>query len=101
MGFISKSIFEDIMLFIVLENRFPDIEQLSGPQNEASFGILNRENVFAINRIPVLSISLPRIISKRVSLSKKCHCGSRCPFNSLVMSHNRELHTRGILKTAK
>ena len=101
MGFISKSIFEDILLFIVLENRFPDIEQLSGPQNEALFGILNRENVFAINHIPVLSISLPRIISKRVSLSKKCHCGSCCPFNSLVMSHNRELHTRGILKTAK
>ena len=101
MSFISKSIFEDILLFIVLENRFPDIEQLSGPQNEALFGILNRENVFAINHIPVLSISLPRIISKRVSLSKKCHCGSRCPFNSLVMSHNRELHTRGILKTAK
>ena len=60
MGFISKSIFEDILLFIVLENRFPDIEQLSGPQNEALFG--NRENVFAINHIPVLSISLPRII---------------------------------------
>ena len=40
MGFISKSIFEDILLFIVLENRFPDIKQLSGPQNEALFGIL-------------------------------------------------------------
>ena len=64
--------------------------------NEALFGI-----VFAINHIPVLSISLPRIIFKRVSLFKKCHCGSRCPFNSLVMSHIRELHTRGILKTAK
>ena len=101
MGFISKSIFEDILLFIVLENRFPDIEQLSGPENEALFGILNRENVFAINHIPVLSISFPRIIFKRVSLSKKCHCGSRCPFNSLVMSHIRELHTRGILKTTK
>ena len=73
MGFISKSIFEDILLFIVLENHFPDIEQLSGPQNEALFGILNRENVFAINHIPVLSISLPRIIFKRVSLSMKCH----------------------------
>ena len=42
MGFISKSIFEDILLFIVLENRFPDIEQLSGSQNEALFGILNQ-----------------------------------------------------------
>ena len=47
MGFISKSIFEDI-LSLVLENRFPDIEQLSDKQNEALFGILNREDVFAI-----------------------------------------------------
>ena len=62
MGFISKSIFKDILLFIVLENRFPEKQQLSGPQNEALFGILNRENVFAINHIPVLSISLPIII---------------------------------------
>ena len=45
--FISKSIFEDIML-LVLQNRFADIEQLSDPQNEALFGILNPENVFAI-----------------------------------------------------
>ena len=95
MGFISKSISEDILLFIVLENRFPDVEQLSGSQNEALFGILNRENVFAINHIPVLSIPLPRIIFKRVSLSKKCHCGSRCPFNSLVRSHIREYTLEG------
>ena len=97
MGFISKSISEDILLLIVLENRFPDIEQLSGSQNEALFGILNRENVFAINHIPVLSISLPRIIFKRVSLSKKCHCGSRLPvqFPGYV-SHSRTTHSRDI-----
>ena len=47
MGFISKSIFEDI-LSLVLQNRFADIEQLSDPQNEALFGILNPEEVFAI-----------------------------------------------------
>ena len=47
MAFISKSIFEDI-LPSVLENRFPEIEQLSNPQNEALFGILNCEDVFAI-----------------------------------------------------
>ena len=51
MGFISTSIFEDILSFVVLEN-FPDIEQLSNhAQNEALFGILNhvnREDVFAI-----------------------------------------------------
>ena len=49
-GFFSTSIFEDILSFIVLENRFPEIEQLymSEPQNEALFGILNREDNFAI-----------------------------------------------------
>ena len=47
MGFTSKSIFEDI-LSLVLQNRFADIEQLSDPQNEALFGILNPEDVFAI-----------------------------------------------------
>ena len=47
MGVISKSIFEDV-LSLVLEDRFPDIKQLSDPQNEALFGILNREDVFAI-----------------------------------------------------
>ena len=90
MGFTSKSIFEDI-LSLVLENRFPDIEELSHPQNKALFGILNREDardVFAIfntdwpwkiDHIPVPSRSLTRIIFKRVSLSKECHCGSRFP----------------------
>ena len=93
MGFISKSIFEDILLCIVLENRFSDIEQLSGPQNEALSGILNRENVFAINHIPVLSISLPR-----VSLSKK----SVPLWKSLpvqfpgYVSHSRTTHSRDI-----
>ena len=71
MGFISKGIFEDILSFIVLENRFPDAEQLSDPQNEALFGILNREDArlrhltdwpWKINHIPVPSRSLPRII---------------------------------------
>ena len=47
MGFISKSIFEDV-LSLVLQNRFADIEPLSDPQNEALFGILNPEDVFAI-----------------------------------------------------
>ena len=47
-GFYLTSIFEEILSFIVLENRFPYIERLSNPQNEALFGILNREDVFAI-----------------------------------------------------
>ena len=47
MGFISKSILEDI-LSKVLQNCFADIEQLSDPQNEALFEILNQKDVFAI-----------------------------------------------------
>ena len=47
MGFISKSIFEDI-LSLVPQNCFADIEPLSDPQNEALFEILNPEDVFAI-----------------------------------------------------
>ena len=80
MGFISKSIFEDIVS-LVLQNRFADIEPMSDPQNEALFEILNPEDVFAIfntdvdwpwkiDHIPVPSRSLPRIIFKKVSLSK-------------------------------
>ena len=47
MGFISKSIFEDIFS-LGLQNRFADIEPLSDPQNEALFEILNPEDVLAI-----------------------------------------------------
>ena len=84
MGFISKSILEDILSF----NRFPDTQQLSDSQNEALFGILNRDDArllhltdrtWKINHIPVPSRSFPRIIFKRVSLSKECHCGSHLP----------------------
>ena len=52
MGFISNSIFEGI-LSLVLEYCFPDIEQQSDPQNEALFGILNREDVFATYRLAI------------------------------------------------
>ena len=47
MGFISKSIFEDIFS-LGLQNRFADIEPLSDPQNEALFEILNPEDVLGI-----------------------------------------------------
>ena len=43
MGFISKSIFEDI-LSLVLQNRFADVDPLSDPQNEALCEILNPES---------------------------------------------------------
>ena len=84
MGFISTSIFEDILSFIVLENRFPDIEQLSNhAQNEALFGILNREDVFAIWRLAMESKSYSSAFQifaennfKRVFLSKEWHCGT-------------------------
>ena len=73
MGFISnsvsKSIFEDI-LSLVLQNRFADIEQLSDPQNEALFGRHLTDWPWKIDRIPVPSRSLPRIIFKKVFLSK-------------------------------
>ena len=63
---------------MVLQNRFADIEALSEPQNEALFEILNPEDVFAIlptsdwpiDHIHVPSRSLPRIIFKKVSLSR-------------------------------
>ena len=54
MGFISKIFFDDILslvlllLTMVLQNRFADIEALSDPENEALFEILNPEDVFAI-----------------------------------------------------
>ena len=79
MGFISKSIFEDI-LSLVLQNRFADIERMSDPQNEALFEILKSRGrlrhltdvdwPWKIDHIPVPSRSLPRIIFKKVSLSK-------------------------------
>ena len=91
MGFISnsvsKSIFEDI-LSSVLQNRFADIEQLSDPQNEALFGILNREDVFAIlptgHGKSIIFQCLPDLCRvlflRRFSYpSIKCHCRGRLP----------------------
>ena len=104
MGFISKSIFEDI-LSLVLQNRFADIEQLSDPQNEA----LNPEDVFAI--IPtstchgksIIIQCLPdlcrELFLRRFPYPSNAAVVVVCPLNSLVKSHIRELHTRGI--TAK
>ena len=91
MGFISnsvsKSIVEDI-LSLVLQNRFADIEQLSDPQNEALFGILKREDVFAIlptgHGKSIVFQCLPdlcrELFLRRFSYpSIKCHCGGRLP----------------------
>ena len=80
---------EDILSFIVLENCFPDIEQLSNPQNKAclEFWIertsspsyrLAMENQSYSSAFQIFA-EIGRIIFKRVSLSKKCHCGSRLP----------------------
>ena len=108
MGFISKSIFEDI-LSLVLQNRFPDIEPMSDPQNEALFEILNPEDVFAI--IPTstchgksiifhcLPDLCPELFLRRFPCPSNAVVVVVCPLNSLVKSHIRELHTRGI--TAK
>ena len=110
MGFISnsvpKSIFEDILL-LVLQNRSPDIEQLSDPQNEALFGILNQEDVFAI--LPTghgksIIFQCLRDLYRELFLRRFPYRSNAivvvvCPLNSLVKSRIRELHTRGI--TAK
>ena len=104
MGFISKSIFEDI-LSLVLKNRFADIEPMSDPQNEALFEILNPEDVFAI--IPtstchgksIIFQCLPdlcRELFLRFPYPSNAVVVVVCPLNSLVKSHIRELHTRGI-----
>ena len=101
------SIFEDILSFIVLQNRFADIEPPSDPQNEALLGILNSEDVFAI--LPtgygksIIFQCLPdlcrELLLRRFPYPSNAIVVVVCPLNSLVKSHIRELHTRGI--TAK
>ena len=108
MGFISKSIFEDI-LSLVLQNRFAHIEPLSDPQNEALFEILNPEDVLAIfiptstgHGISIIFQCLPdlcRQLFLRFPYPSNAVVVVVRPLNSLVKSHIRELHTRGI--TAK
>ena len=107
MAFISKSIFEDI-LPSVLENRFPEIEELSNPQNEALFGILNREDVFAIlptgHGKSIIFQCLPdlcrELFLRGFPYPRNAIVVVVCPLNSLVESHIRELHTRGITATS-
>ena len=106
MGVISKSIFEDV-LSLVLEDCFPDIKQLSDQQNEALFGILNREDVFAI--LPTghgksfIFQCLPdlcqELFLRGFPYPRNATVVVVCPLNSLVESHIRELHTRGITAT--
>ena len=107
MGFISKSIFE-IILSLVLQKRFADIEPLSDSQNEALFEILNPEDVFAIlptstgHGKSIIFQCLPdlcRELFLRFPYPSNAIVVVVCPLNSLVKSHIRELHTRGI--TAK
>ena len=105
---LSKSIFEDI-LSLVLQNRFADIEQLSDPQNEALFGILNREDVFTIlptstgHGKSIIFQCLPdlcrKLFLRRFPYPSNAIVVVVCPLNFLVKSHIRELHTREI--TAK
>ena len=88
---------------LVLENRFPDIEQLSDPQNEALSGILNREDIFAI--LPtgygksIITQSLPDLCRELFLRGFPCPGNAIlvvvCPLNSLVKSH-----TRGITATS-
>ena len=108
MGFISKSIFE-VILSLVLQNRFADIEPLSDPQNEALLEILNPEDVFAIlpastgHGKSIIFQYLPdlcqELFLRRFPYPSNAVVVVVCPLNSLVESHIRELHSRGI--TAK
>ena len=107
--------FEDILslvlplLTMVLQNRFADIEPLSDPPNEALFEILNPEDVFAIlptstgHGKSIIFHCLPdlcrELFLRRFPYPTNAIVVVVCPLNSLVKSHIRELHTRGI--TAK
>ena len=44
---LSESYFDTIAP-LILENRFPEIDQLTNEQNDALFALPNREDVFAI-----------------------------------------------------
>ena len=102
MGFISKSIFEDI-LSLVLQNRFADIEPLSDPQNEALFEILNPEDVFAIlptstdhgksSIFQCLPDLCRELFLRRFPYPSSAVVVVVCPLNSLVTFHIRELPT--------
>ena len=95
MGFISKSIFEDI-LSLVLQNRFADIEPMSDPQNEALFEILNPEDVFAI--IPTSTCYGKSIIFQCLpDLCRELFLRFPYPSNAVVVvavSYSRTTHSR-------
>ena len=104
MGFISKSIFEDI-LSLILKNRFADIEPMSDPQNEALFEILNPEDVIFNTdvdwpwKIECLPDLCRELFLRRFPYPSNAVVVVACPLNSPGKSHIRELHTRTI--TAK
>ncbi|XP_022787695.1 Bloom syndrome protein homolog [Stylophora pistillata] len=95
-------------VILTLENRFPEIDQLTNKQNDALFALLNREDVFGI---------LPTGHGKSIIfqlLADFCHVLSLrgydyprnaivlviCPLKSLIDSHIRELHYHGITATS-
>lgn len=104
---LSESYFDTIAP-LILENHFPEIDQLKNKQNDALFALLNREDVFTI---------LPAGHGKSIIfqlLGDFCHDLSLrgydyprnaivlviCPLKSLIDSHIRELHYRGITATS-
>ena len=104
---LSKILF-DIVLPSILENRFPEIKELTEEQSKALFGLLNREDVFAI--LPTghgKSIIFQLLTAFCQDLHLRGYEYPRnvivlvvCPLKSLVDSHIRELHCRDVTATS-
>ena len=103
MDSVSESVFEEI-LTSVLEERFPEIENLTEHQRKALLAVINRKDVFAI--LPTghgksIIFQLLPDICKYLYLSGYSYPHHAitlvvCPLKYLVHSHIRELRNHGI-----
>ena len=107
MNSVSDSVLEET-LCSVLEQRFPEIESLSDHQRKALFGVVRRQDVFAI--LPTghgksIIFQLLPDVCKELSLRGYAYPRHAivlvvCPLKSLVESHIRELEKRGLSATS-
>jgi len=103
MSTITRNLFQEV-LSLKLESRFPEIEQLTDAQDKALFGLINREDVFAIlptgHGKSLIFQMLPdlcqELFLRGFAYSRNAIVLVVCPLNSLIDSHIRELHSRGI-----